>query len=110
MWVYLIELKSEVFTQFKKFKLQVEKQSGCKLQKLRIDGGDEYTSIEFETFYTNEVIEHEFIAPYTPNHNGITKRRNKSILNMTRGILKVKEVPNRFLGEASSMAVYILNK
>lgn len=44
MWIHLIEKKSEVFTQFKKFKLHVEKQSECKLKKLRTDGGGEYTS------------------------------------------------------------------
>lgn len=47
MKIYLIERKSDVFTQFKKFKLYVEKQSGCKSNKLRIDGGCEYTSREF---------------------------------------------------------------
>lgn len=32
-WIYLIEKKSEVFTLSKKFKLHVEKRSGCKLKK-----------------------------------------------------------------------------
>lgn len=41
IWIYLIERKSEVFTQFKRFKLHVEKQSGCKLKKLRTGGGGE---------------------------------------------------------------------
>lgn len=50
IWIYLIERMSEVFIQFKKFKLHVEKQSECKLKKLRTDGGSEYTSTEFVTF------------------------------------------------------------
>lgn len=56
MQVYLIERRSEVFTQFKKLNLHVEKQSGCKLKKLRIDGGGEYTSREFVRFCTDEGI------------------------------------------------------
>lgn len=47
MWIYLIERKSGVF---KKFILHVEKQSGCKLKKLRTDSGGEYTSREFARF------------------------------------------------------------
>jgi len=38
MWNYLIEGKSDVFTQFKKFKLLVEKQVDCSIKKLRTDG------------------------------------------------------------------------
>lgn len=76
MWIYLIERKSEVFTQLKKFKLHVEKQSGCKLKKLRTDGGGEYTSREFARFCNEESIKHEGVAPYTTKHNGIARRKN----------------------------------
>lgn len=71
IWIYLIQRKSEVFTQFKKFKLHVEKQHGYKLKKLKTNGGGEYTSREFARSYNEEGIEHEVIAPYTPRHNGI---------------------------------------
>ena len=66
IWIYIIERKSEVFTQFKKFKLHAEKQSGCKLKKLRTDGGGEYMSAEFAKFCNEEGIKHEIIVPYTP--------------------------------------------
>lgn len=110
MWIYLIERKGEVFTQFKKFKLHVEKQIGCKLKKLRTDGGDEYTSREFARFCIDEGIEHEVILPYTPQHNGIAERRNISLLNMTRSMLKAKEVPKRFWGEVALTTIHILNR
>lgn len=79
MWNYLIESRSEVFTQFKKFKLHVEKQSGCKLKKLRTNDGDEYTSRKFARFFNEEGIKHEVMAPYAPQHNGILERKNQSI-------------------------------
>lgn len=56
MWIYLIEKKSEVFIFFKKFKLLVEKKSGCKLKKLRINGGGEYTYVEFAKLCNKEGI------------------------------------------------------
>ncbi|GAU44851.1 hypothetical protein TSUD_112250 [Trifolium subterraneum] len=50
VWIYMIEKKSEVFTKFKKFKLQVERESECSIKKLRTDGGGEYVSNEFAKF------------------------------------------------------------
>lgn len=37
MWVYVIKTKDEAFTAFKKFKVQVEKESSLKLKMLRTD-------------------------------------------------------------------------
>jgi transposase InsO family protein len=98
----MIEKKSDVFTKFKKFKLQVEKESECSIKKLRTAGGGEYVSNEFAKFCEQEGIVHEVIAPYTPQHNGIAERKNRSIMNMARSMLKGKEMPNRFWAEASA--------
>jgi transposase InsO family protein len=102
VWIYMIEKKSDVFTKFKKFKLQVEKESECSIKKLRTDGGGEYVSNEFAKFCEQEGIVHEVIAPYTPQHNGIAERKSRSIMNMARSMLKGKEMPNRFWAEASA--------
>lgn len=96
MWIYLIRRKSDVFTQFKNFKLHVEKQSKCKFKRLRNDSGGEYTFMKFARFCNEEGIKHEVIAPYTPQHNGIFERKHKNILNTTRIMLKAKEMPKRF--------------
>ncbi|WJX34774.1 hypothetical protein P8452_22851 [Trifolium repens] len=110
VWLYLIEKKSEVFTKFKKFKALVEKQSGCSVKKLRTYGGGEYTSLEFAKFCEDEGIVHEVTAPYTPQHNGVAERKNRSIMNMARSMLKGKNMPHKFWGEATSTAVHIINR
>src|SRR4051812_47503119 len=46
-WVTLIKFKTEVFTEFQKFKVKYEKQSDQKINILRTDGGGEYNSTEF---------------------------------------------------------------
>jgi hypothetical protein len=76
---------------------------------LRTDGGGEYTSTEFENYCKEKGIIHEVTAPYTPQHNGLAERRNRSILNIARSMVKQKQRPKRFWGEAVSTAVYILN-
>ncbi|MCH84599.1 retrovirus-related pol polyprotein from transposon tnt 1-94, partial [Trifolium medium] len=110
IWLYTIKLKSEALYIFKKFKVLVEKESEKSIKILRTDGSGEYTSKEFEAFCVNEGIIHEVTAPYTPQHNGLAERRNRTILDMARSMLKQKNMPPKFWGEAVSAAVYILNK
>ncbi|GAU43236.1 hypothetical protein TSUD_241260 [Trifolium subterraneum] len=110
MSLYLIKTKDEVLTVFKKFKALVEKQAERSLKILRSDGGGEYTSHEFRDFCATQGISHEITTPYTPQHNGLCERRNRTIMDMTRCILKEKGLPNEFWGEAVTIACYVLNK
>ncbi|GAU36409.1 hypothetical protein TSUD_38770 [Trifolium subterraneum] len=133
MWIYLIKAKSESFDVFKKFKKKVEKESEKSIKIFRTDGGGEFeasdhvvaselfqsliiqtsiefTSNEFKQFLVDQGIEHEVTAPYTPQHNGLAERRNRTVLNMVRSMLREKSLPSILWGEAASTAVYILNK
>ena len=47
-----LKRKSEVLNYFKDFKAIVEKQSDYKIRTMRSDQGGEYTSNDFEAFYT----------------------------------------------------------
>lgn len=96
LWLYLITRKSEVFAVFKKFKVMAEKQCGRALKMLRTDGGGEYISHGFKGYCEQEGITHEVIAPYAPQHNGIAERRNRTILNMARSMLKSRKLPKEF--------------
>ena len=109
-WVSLIKFKHEVFAEFQKFKVKAEKQSGQKLKILRTDGGGEFNSNEFKTFCEENGIEHEVTAPYTPQHNGLAERRNRTLLDMVRSMLKEKKLPHNLWGEAVATACYVLNR
>ena len=110
LWTYLIKKKSEVIEVFSKFKSMVERQSGRKLKVLRTDGGGEYVSKDFDMLCEKEGILHEVVPPYTPQQNGIAERKNRTIMNMVRSMLKGKNLPKEFWGEAVSTATYILNR
>ena len=56
-----------MFSIFKKFKLLCENQNGNVIKVLRIDGGGEYNSNEFQVFCDKEGVLHEITAPYTPH-------------------------------------------
>lgn len=92
IWLYLLKLKTEVFLVFQQFCALVERQSGKKIKILRTDGIGEYTFREFKEFCSQKGIDHEITALYTPQHNGLAKRRNRTLLDMVRCILKGKKM------------------
>jgi hypothetical protein len=108
-WVYFLQSKGEAFRSFKVFKAFVEKQSEKKLKVLRTDRGGEFLSKEFINFCENEGIHHELTTPYTPEQNGVAERKNRTVVEMGRSMLKCKKLPNKFWAEAVATAVYVLN-
>ena len=109
LWTFCLKCKNEVFDTFRRFKTLAEKQSGCMIQRLRSDGGGEYNSLEFQNFLAEMGITHEVTLPHTPQHNGTAERRNRTLLNMVRCMLKSKNVPMYMWGEAIATSTYILN-
>ena len=88
----------------------MENQSGCRIQTLRFDNGKEYTSGRFQQFCDESEIEHLLTTPYTPQQNGVSERKNKSIIEMTRCMLHLKELPKKLWAEAANTSMYLLNK
>ena len=110
LWVSLLKQKSESFKVFKSFKVQAEKEKESKIICLRTDNGGEFTSNEFISFCSEHGIKIHFSTPYTPQQNRAVERKNWTILDMTRAMLKNKNLPKVFWGEAVSTAVYLLNR
>ena len=90
--VYLVKWKSEVFDAFRRFKKIAEKQSGMTVKVLQTYGGGEYASNEFIDFCEEEGLVHEVTPPYTPQHNGCVERKNMSLMNMVRCMLRGKKL------------------
>ncbi|KAK4387924.1 Retrovirus-related Pol polyprotein from transposon TNT 1-94 [Sesamum angolense] len=109
-WVYFMREKSEVFKVFKKFKNLVEKQSGRSIKVLRSDRGKEYNNLEFDKFCKEEGIEHQTTVSYNPQQNGVSERKNRTVMEMARSMLQEKHLPKVFWAEAVYTAVYLLNR
>lgn len=108
-WIFFLEKKSETFQSFKKFKAAVEKKSERHIKVLRTDRGGEFLSKEFVGFCEAEGIHHELTTPYTPEQNGVSERKNRTVVELGRCMLKHMKMPNRFWAEAVATAVYIRN-
>eukprot|EP00253_Pinus_taeda_P035760 PITA_35760 len=109
-WVYFLKNKSEVFEKFRNFKALVENQSGLHIKVLRPNRGGEYISKEFLWFYRENGIHKKFTARYTQQQNGVAERKNRTIMDMARSMLKAKHLPNDYCAEAVNCAAYILNR
>ncbi|KAL0553407.1 hypothetical protein IC582_007302 [Cucumis melo] len=109
-WIFFLKFKSEVARVFWKFKARVENESGCKIQMVRSDNGKEYVSTEFDKFCEDSGIKHQLTAPYTPQQNGVSERRNRYILEMTRCMLHEKSLPKKFWAEAANTTIFLQNR
>ena len=80
------------------------------MQTIRSDNGKEYINDVFDKFCEEVGIEHQFTVPYTPQQNGVSERKNRSIMEMTRCMLHEKELPKELWAEAANTAVFLLNR
>jgi transposase InsO family protein len=108
--VYTVRNKSEVFNVFKEYRVRVEKETGRQIKVLRSDNGGEYINNEFEEYLRNNGIKHEKTTVYTPQQNGVAERLNRTLLEMTRCLLRERGVPNLFWPEAVKTANVIRNR
>ena len=110
MWVFMLKNKDETLLVFKKFKISVKVEKGKKIKSFRTDRGGEFVSTIFKDYCENEGIKRLLTAPFSPQQNGVVERRNRTVVEMARCMLKSKEMPAKFWGEAIKTAVYILNR
>ena len=54
-------------------------------------------SNEFMEFGQYYGVKRQFTACYTPHQNGVVERKNRTIMNMARSMMKVKHLPNETL-------------
>jgi transposase InsO family protein len=80
---------------FKKFKVMVEKAIGRHIKAIRSDRGGEYTSTTFMEYCEEQGIRKFLTAPNSPQQNGVAERKNQTILDMVRSMLKSKKMPCR---------------
>jgi len=92
--------KYEALSSFKSFKARVEIESEKTIKSLRTNRGGEYCSDEFSTFCVNHGIWKELTTTYTPQQNGVSERKNRTILNMVRCLLTKSGVSKEFWPQA----------
>eukprot|EP01018_Ginkgo_biloba_P033834 Gb_09514 [translate_table: standard] len=110
IWVYFLKEKSEAFMKFFEFRAMEERQSGYKLRVLRSDNAGEYISNEFKDFCKKVGIQKQYTTPYMPQQNGIVERKNRTIQEIARSMMKAKNIGDELWAEGVYTVVYLLNR
>ncbi|GJX70719.1 retrotransposon protein, putative, ty1-copia subclass [Tanacetum coccineum] len=88
---------------------EVENQLGKTIKSLLCDRGGEYISQEFLDYLKEHLIIAHRTPLYTPQHNGVSGRRNRTLLNMVCSMMSQTTLPKSFWDYALESAVRILN-
>ncbi|GKD90926.1 zinc finger, CCHC-type containing protein, partial [Tanacetum coccineum] len=105
-YVYLLHAKDEALDKFRIYKPEVELQQNDLIKTLRTDKGGEYYD---HVFFQYVGIFHETTNPYTPQQNGVAKRKNRALKKMVNSMLSYSGLSEGFWGEAMLTAFYLLN-
>src|SRR3954467_12711620 len=109
-YIYLMKHKSETFEKFKEFQNEVENHRNRKIKFLRSDRGGEHLSYEFGLHLKQCEIVSQLTPPETPQRNGVSERRNRTLLDMVRSMMSLTDLPLSFLVYALETAAFTLNR
>ena len=108
--IYFIAQKSEVFEKFKEFKSKVESFTDLKIKNLQSDNGKEYVNKIFDDYLKQHGIQRRLSTPYTPQQNGISERKNRSLMDKARCLMIEANTPKQLWAEAVYTANYLINR
>jgi transposase InsO family protein len=94
----------------KKFLRKTQNKIYAKVKKIRSDNGTEFKNTQVEDFLDEECIKHEFLAPYTPQQNGVAERKNRTLIKMARTMLDEYKTSDRFWVEVINTACHTTNR
>nr|GEW52018.1 retrovirus-related Pol polyprotein from transposon TNT 1-94 [Tanacetum cinerariifolium] len=110
-WTRFLKDKIEAFDQFEIFSRKIQNQLGCSIVSIRTDHDREFDNeVQFGEFCNTNGITHNFSAPRTPQSNGVVKRKNMTLQEMSRTMLNEQSLPQKFWCNAVDTSIYILNR
>ena len=59
---------------------------------------------------TSQGVKRQFTCRYTPQQNGVAKRKNKHIEEIACALMSEKNMPKRFWAKAVHIAIYVMNR
>ena len=77
---------------------------------IRSDNGTEFKNSILNDFCTAKGISRQFLAPGTPQQNGVVERKNRTLFEAARTMLSESSFPMYFWAEALNTACYTQNR
>ncbi|GJU24649.1 putative ribonuclease H-like domain-containing protein, partial [Tanacetum coccineum] len=107
-WVFFLAIEDETSEILKTFITGIENQINHKVKIIRCDNGTEFKNNDMNEFCGMKGIKREFSVAKTPQQNGVTERKNKTLIEAAKTMLAYS--PTTFWAEAVSIACYVHNR
>ena len=88
--------RSELFSHFRAFCVEIHTQFHVYVQNLRSDNTKEYLSEQFQSFMLQNGILYQTSCVDTSSQNGVVERKNRHFLETARALLFQMHVPKHF--------------
>lgn len=108
--VYPIKTKDKALQMFDEYRRAVENLHNKKIKFLRSDNGREFRNEKFDQYLAQHGILRQLTVPESPEQNGISERKNQTLINAARCLLIESGLDKSFWAEAVSTATYLWNK
>nr|GEZ65400.1 putative ribonuclease H-like domain-containing protein [Tanacetum cinerariifolium] len=109
-WVFFLAAKDETSTILKTFITGIENQINHKVKIIRSDNGTEFKNHDLNQLCGMKGIKREFSVARTPQHNGVTERKNRTLIEAARTMLADSLLLIPFWAEAVNTACYVQNR
>ena len=83
---------------------------GRKPKAIQIDGGKEFVNETLKGWCRARGIEIHMTAPYSPSQNGVAERMNRTLVELSRTMLRAQDLPEFLWEYALLYAVYVRNR
>nr|GEV48007.1 putative ribonuclease H-like domain-containing protein [Tanacetum cinerariifolium] len=109
-WTLFLRLKDETPKVLKEFLTMIQRNLQASVITVRTDRCTEFLNKTLNAFFKEEGIEHQTSTARTPEHNGIVKRQNHTLVVDARTMLSALQLPLFFWAEAFITACYTQNQ
>lgn len=108
--IRLLREKREVAGKTINFIEYLKTQTGRKPKIFRSDKGTEYINKTLQNYLEKEGIKFECTVGYAPEQNGVSERKNRTLMEAARTMLEESKSPKRLWGEAVHAANFVFNR
>ena len=91
-----MKTQAELFSIFQKFHAEIRTQFNTSIHILRSDNAKEYFSTTFSSSMSSHGIIHQSSCVYTPQQNGVAKRKNRHLVETAHTLVLHHKVPQFF--------------
>nr|GEZ80736.1 hypothetical protein [Tanacetum cinerariifolium] len=102
--------KDETSGILKSVTTRIENLVDHKIKVTIYDNGTEFKNRVMNQFYEMKGIMRQFSIARTPQQNGVSKKRNKTLIKAARTMLADSKLPTTFWVEADNTACYVQNR